>query len=84
MNSMTYRGYTARIEFDERDDLFWGKVLGLPDTVSSSLSKAGMNNVNPNKFHVVVAGFTIAQPNALGAAIIMPIESSHEGCLCKR
>jgi predicted HicB family RNase H-like nuclease len=30
MSSMTYKGYTARIEFDEGDGLFWGKVLGLP------------------------------------------------------
>ncbi|MBK1718603.1 type II toxin-antitoxin system HicB family antitoxin [Thiocystis violacea] len=34
MNGMTYKGYTARIDFDERDDIFWGKVLGLPDRVS--------------------------------------------------
>lgn len=34
MNNMTYRGYTARIEFDARDNIFWGKVLGLPDSIS--------------------------------------------------
>ena len=32
MNTMTYKGYTARIEFDERDDLIVGHVIGLPDT----------------------------------------------------
>ena len=26
MNAMTYRGYTARVEFDPRDNIFWGKV----------------------------------------------------------
>lgn len=34
MNSMTYKGYTARIEYDERDGLFIGRVLGLRDIVS--------------------------------------------------
>lgn len=34
MNGMTYQSYTARIDFDERDDIFWDKVLGLPDTVN--------------------------------------------------
>ena len=34
MNKMTYKGYTARIEFDERDNIFWGKVLGINDSIS--------------------------------------------------
>jgi len=29
MNTMTYKGYTARIEFDERDNIFVGRVLGV-------------------------------------------------------
>jgi len=29
MNIMTYKGYTARIEFDERDNIFVGRVLGV-------------------------------------------------------
>ena len=29
MNTMTYKGYTARVEFDERDGIFVGRVLGL-------------------------------------------------------
>jgi predicted HicB family RNase H-like nuclease len=29
MNSMSYRGYTARIDFDDRDGIFVGKVLGI-------------------------------------------------------
>jgi len=36
MNRMTYRGFTARIDFDDRDDLFVGRVLGLPATVRIS------------------------------------------------
>lgn len=34
MNSMNYKGYTARIEFDERDDLFVGRLLGVRDIIS--------------------------------------------------
>lgn len=29
MNTMTYQGYIARIEFDERDNIFVGRVLGV-------------------------------------------------------
>lgn len=34
MNTMTYKGYTARIDFDERDDIFVGRVLGVRDIIS--------------------------------------------------
>ncbi len=34
MNTMTYQGYTSRVEFDERDDIFIGRVLGLRDIIS--------------------------------------------------
>jgi predicted HicB family RNase H-like nuclease len=34
MNAMTYRGYTARVEFDPRDNIFWGKVLGIADSIT--------------------------------------------------
>lgn len=34
MNSMTYKGYTARIDFDERDNIFVGRVLGIRDSIS--------------------------------------------------
>jgi len=33
-NSMTYKGYTARIEYDDRDDIFVGRVLGIEDAIS--------------------------------------------------
>jgi predicted HicB family RNase H-like nuclease len=36
MNSMIYKGFTARIDFDERDNILVGRVLGLPDTVRIS------------------------------------------------
>ena len=34
MNSMNYKNYTARIEFDERDGIFVGRVLGLRTMIS--------------------------------------------------
>ncbi|MBQ1762288.1 MAG: type II toxin-antitoxin system HicB family antitoxin [Aquincola sp.] len=34
MNTMTHGGYTARIEFDERDNLFVGRILGLRSIIS--------------------------------------------------
>ncbi|NML16131.1 type II toxin-antitoxin system HicB family antitoxin [Azohydromonas caseinilytica] len=34
MNTMTHKGYTARIDFDERDDIFVGRVLGLRTIIS--------------------------------------------------
>ena len=34
MNIMHHEGYTARIEFDERDNIFVGRVLGLRHVIS--------------------------------------------------
>lgn len=34
MNTMSHRGYTARIEFDERDNIFVGRILGLRSIIS--------------------------------------------------
>ncbi len=34
MNTMNHGGYTARIEFDERDNLFVGRILGLRSIIS--------------------------------------------------
>ena len=33
-NVMTYKGYTARIEFDQRDNVFTGKVIGIADSIT--------------------------------------------------
>lgn len=33
MNTMTYKGYTARVEFDERDNVLVGRLLGIADVV---------------------------------------------------
>ncbi len=29
MNTMKHKGYTARIEFDDRDNIFIGRILGI-------------------------------------------------------
>ncbi|MCY1302146.1 HicB family protein [compost metagenome] len=34
MNSMSYKGYTERIEFGERDEIFVGRLLGVRDIIS--------------------------------------------------
>jgi hypothetical protein len=34
MSTMTYKNYIARIEFDERDNIFVGRVLGLRIIIS--------------------------------------------------
>lgn len=34
MNTMSYKGYTARVDFDDRDSIFVGRVLGLRDIIS--------------------------------------------------
>lgn len=31
---MIYRGYTSRIDFDDRDDILVGRLLGIQDVVS--------------------------------------------------
>lgn len=31
---MTYKGYTSRIDFDDRDDILVGRLLGVQDIVS--------------------------------------------------
>ncbi len=33
-NTMTYKGYTARVEYDPRDDIFVGRVLGIQDRIT--------------------------------------------------
>lgn len=34
MNTMNYKGYTARIEYDERDNIFAGRILGIRNIIS--------------------------------------------------
>ena len=34
MNAMTYRGYTASVEYDDEDRIFVGRVIGIRDIIS--------------------------------------------------
>lgn len=34
MNTMTFKGYTARVEYDERDNIFIGRILGIRSIIS--------------------------------------------------
>ena len=34
MNTMTCKGYVARVEYDEVDEVFTGRLLGIRDVVS--------------------------------------------------
>ncbi len=34
MNTMTHKGYLSRVEFDERDNILVGRLLGIRDSVS--------------------------------------------------
>ena len=33
-NAMTYKGYTARIEYDARDEIFVGRILGIQEHIT--------------------------------------------------
>ncbi|SCW36399.1 Predicted nuclease of the RNAse H fold, HicB family [Rhizobium mongolense subsp. loessense] len=33
MNTLTYNGYHARIEFDAEDEVFFGKIAGISDVI---------------------------------------------------
>ena len=43
MNTMSHKGYTARVEFDERDNIFVGRVLGIR-TMISGLERIGVRS----------------------------------------
>ena len=34
MNTMSYKSYTARVEYDERDNIFVGRILGVRSIIS--------------------------------------------------
>lgn len=34
MNTMNHKGYSARVEYDERDNLFVGRILGIRAIIS--------------------------------------------------
>jgi len=34
VNTMSFKGYTARVEYDERDNIFVGRILGIRSIIS--------------------------------------------------
>lgn len=34
MNTMSHKGYTARVEYGERDNIFIGRILGIRSIIS--------------------------------------------------
>ena len=53
-NAMIYNGYTARIEFDPRDNIFVGRVLGITDSISFHGETVTELNAN---FHQAIAHY---------------------------
>ena len=51
MSTMTYKGYTAKLAYDERDHLFVGRVLGLRSILS--FEGASVNQLR-KAFHTAV------------------------------
>jgi predicted HicB family RNase H-like nuclease len=50
MSVMKYKGYTARIDFDARDNIFVGRVLGVRSIVGfhgDTVAKLGRTSMRP-------------------------------------
>lgn len=68
MNAMTYKGYTARIEFDSRDAIFVGRVLGIADGISfhgatvAELTKGFHNAINHYRVDCAATGRAPQKP----------------------
>ncbi len=67
---MNYKGYTARIEFDEQDGIFWGKVLGLPATQSISFEGKTVAQLTQDFHHAI--DFYIADCAKSGKEALKP------------
>ena len=71
MNTMTYKGYAARVEYDGEDEIFFGRVAGVNDVVGfhgetvAELCEA---------FHQAVEGYAEAC-----AKVGRPVEKSYSG-----
>lgn len=70
MSGMTYKGYTARIDFDEKDGIFWGKVLGLPTNTSITFEGETVAQLTQD-FHSAV-DFYIADCAKAGKEALKP------------
>jgi predicted HicB family RNase H-like nuclease len=70
MNNLTYKGYAARVEFDARDAIFWGKVLGLPESVSITFEGETVAQLTDDFHHAV--DFYIEDCARLGTGPLKP------------
>ncbi|MDR2154409.1 MAG: type II toxin-antitoxin system HicB family antitoxin [Burkholderiaceae bacterium] len=41
MNTMTYKGYSARIDYDDRDEIFIGRILGIDHIIGFHAESVG-------------------------------------------
>ena len=41
MSVMSYRSYSARVDFDDEDGIFFGRIAGIVDTVSFHATSVG-------------------------------------------
>lgn len=57
MNAMTYKGYTARIEYDDADRIFVGRLAGIRDIVGFHASTV---EALQNAFHESVDDYVEA------------------------
>ncbi|GAB1386838.1 type II toxin-antitoxin system HicB family antitoxin [Melaminivora sp.] len=69
-NTLTYQGFTARVELDEESGVFWGKVLGLPDHLSISFEGETVAALRTD-FHQAI-DFYLAECQRTGAAPYKP------------
>ena len=51
MNTLNYKGYTAKIEFDSEDNILFGNIIGIRDTVG--FHSASVNELK-EAFHEAV------------------------------
>ena len=80
MNAMHYKGYAARIEFDERDNIFVGWVLGLRAIISfhaetvADLRSAFATAIDEFLFDCKESGVTPEKPASGKLMLRLPAE----------
>ena len=83
MNTLNYKGYTAKIEFDPDDDILFGNIIGIRDTVGfhgesvSELKKAFHEAVD---FYLESCGKAGREPNKpFSGKFVIRLDSSLHG-----
>ncbi len=83
MNTLNYKGYTAKIEFDPEDNILFGNIIGIRDTVGfhgesvSELRDAFYEAVNFYLESCEKAGITPNKP--FSGKFIVRLDSSLHG-----